>query len=347
MTAGPFLRAVIAGTRTLPKPRFVFLCIADHFEPDWGGAAWEQQAARVQRWITQYEPATSGLQDSAGRGPQHTFFYPIEVYSERLVESLAGLVNRGCGDIEVHLHHDDDNSESLRELLETSVQQMHQRHGLFKRDREGQLRYGFIHGNWALDNSHPDGHWCGVNNEIDVLIETGCYADFTMPAAPHAAQTSTINSIYYAVDDPQKPKSHDRGTPARRGEIRPDKSLLLIQGPLAVAQDRPWRKPKIENGNISASQPLDPSRIENWIRANVHVQGHPEWVFVKLHTHGAPEKNADSLLGPMMRDFHQGLRRISEVHDFRYYYVTAREMAQLVRQAEAGLESPNFDDLGW
>src|SRR5438132_607974 len=64
-----------------------------------------------------------------------------------------------------------------------------QRHGLLARDRTtGALGYGFIHGNWALCNSRPDGRWCGVNNELEILRATGCYADFTMPSAPHPTQ---------------------------------------------------------------------------------------------------------------------------------------------------------------
>ena len=38
-------------------------------------------------------------------------------------------------------------------------------------------RFGFIHGNWCLDNSRADGRWCGLNNELILLRELGCYAD--------------------------------------------------------------------------------------------------------------------------------------------------------------------------
>ncbi len=87
-----------------------------------------------------------------------------------------------------------------------------QRPGLLSRYRDtGELAYGFVHGNWALDNSHPEGRACGVNDELTILRETGCFADFTMPSAPSPTQTRKINSIYYAVDDPGKPKSHDWG----------------------------------------------------------------------------------------------------------------------------------------
>ena len=72
---------------------------------------------------------------------------------------------------------------------------MAERHGLLSRDRyTGEVGYGFIHGNWALDNSRPDGRMCGVDNELDVLRETGCYADFTLPSAPSPTQTRKINS---------------------------------------------------------------------------------------------------------------------------------------------------------
>ena len=46
----------------------------------------------------------------------------------------------------------------------------------------GRVVFGFIHGNWALDNSRPDGKYCGLNNEITLLRDLGCYADFTMPS---------------------------------------------------------------------------------------------------------------------------------------------------------------------
>ena len=38
-------------------------------------------------------------------------------------------------------------------------------------------------------------------------------------------------------------------------------------------------------------------RVDQWVRANIHVPGRPEWVFIKVHTHGAIERTAGSLLG--------------------------------------------------
>src|SRR5205085_7242564 len=134
-----------------------------------------------------------------------------------------------------------DTADGLREKLGRFTGLLSEKHGLLKKDARGRISYGFIHGNWALDNSRADGRWCGVNNEISVLIETGCYADFTMPSAPADCQTTTINSIYFAIDDPLRPKSHDRGRVARVGATPPANSLLMIQGPLGLDwKSRKW-----------------------------------------------------------------------------------------------------------
>jgi hypothetical protein len=339
-----FATALRAGFRSLPHFRHLFFCIADHFEPNWGGADKSLQQARVSRWVECYPNSICGLHDSRGRSPQHTFFYPIEVYDPHHMDPIAGLVHSGMGDVEIHLHHDQATEQQLTDQLLQATDCLHLRHGLLSRDKQGIVRYGFIHGNWALDNSHPDGHWCGVNNELTILRQTGCYADFTMPAAPHAAQTRTINSLYYAVDDPLRPKSHDTGIAAQVGVIPPQDGLLMIQGPLVVSNPFVGRV-VLENGNIAGSQPPSLGRLQNWLRAGVCVRGQPDWLFIKLHTHGATEKNSAVLLGPAMRQFHQDLNRLAQQQPFQYYYVTAREMAGLIHQAEAGHTQPDFDSL--
>ena len=344
-----FLRAAIAGVRSIPRPRYVFVCVADHFEPNWQSAPRQRQNERVQRWVNEYAKLFSRFKDSRGCSPQHTFFYPVEVYDEGHIEQLCNLTRTGHGDIEIHLHHNDDCSSRLNDLLDHSRHLLHERHGLLSRDESGQIRYGFIHGNWSLDNSHPDGKWCGVNDELTVLRRTGCFADFTMPAAPHPAQTRTINEIYYAVDDPLRPKSHDRGFAARIGEAPPKDSLLMIQGPLLVTMERRhfFPRPRLENGNLAGKQPPGLCRVQNWLKAGVSVRGRPDWIFIKLHTHGAQEANMNMLLGEPMIQMHNAFRELSLANGFQYFYVTARELAQLVRQAESSLDSVDFERLGW
>jgi hypothetical protein len=320
-------------------PVHLLLCVADHFEPHLGGATRAVADARLDRWVRDYPRLFGGLRDSDGRPPRHSFFYPIEDYRPDLLDPLAELCRAGFGEVEVHLHHDRDTADHLRATLTEARDTLAGRHGQLARDRRtGAIRYGFIHGNWALDNSHPDGCWCGVNNELDVLRETGCYADFTMPSAPNRAQTRTINSIYYAVDDPRRPKSHDTGTPLGCGP-RPANALMLIQGPLVLDwSSRKWGLvPRVENGCIQGNQPAHAGRVRNWLRAGVRVPSRPDWYFVKLHTHGANEGNMPVLLGEPMVRFHQDLaRRAAEDPRFHYHYVTAREMYNLARAAEDG-----------
>jgi hypothetical protein len=84
-------------------------------------------------------------------------------------------------------------------------------------------------------------------------------------------------------------------------------------------------------------------RLGLWLGAGVGVVGRPEWVFVKLHTHGSQEVNAELFLEGRMRAFHQQLADHARTErGFRYYYVTAREMACLVHEAERGAETPNL-----
>jgi len=336
----PTTLARLAAIRWRPptRPLHVLLCIADHFEPKRDRPSRQVERDRMARWISEYPRLARDFADSRGRPPQHTFFYPAEDYDAEYLEQLAGVCRQGLGDVEVHLHHDHDTSGGLREKLVTFTAALHHEHGLLEKDAEGRISYGFIHGNWALDNSRPDGRWCGVNDELSVLQETGCYADFTMPSAPAPCQTSTINSIYYAQDDRSAPKSHDRGTPAAAGHAAPGDSLLMIQGPLAIDwKRRRWGLiPRIENGDLTGLRPPTLDRLLSWLAANVHVAGRDDWRFVKLHTHGALEANTGMLLGEPMREFHATLAAYAAAHAwFHYYYVTAREMAQLVAALEA------------
>jgi hypothetical protein len=328
--------------RRAPRPDeevHLLLCFADHYEPKADKATPERAAARVRRWVEDFPRQFGHFRDSDGRPPRYTFFYPIEEYEPEYLDALAGLCRAGFGEVEIHLHHHDDTAEGLRDKLLGFKDLLAQRHGLLARRRDtGELAYGFIHGNWALCNSAPGGGWCGVNNELDVLRETGCYADFTLPSAPDATQTRKINSIYYACNRPGRSKSHDSGTDAGAAPA-PAKSLLLVQGPLLLD----WRQrklgllPGLENSCLQASQPPSIERLKLWLKARVQVPTRPDWFFVKLHAHGAEEVSHEVLLGAPMVRFHEDLARLARENPrFHYHYVTARELVNLVRAAEAG-----------
>jgi hypothetical protein len=317
----------------------MLLCIGDHYEPMHGNPPAAVALDRVRYWADEYPRRLGGFRDADGRPPRHSFFYPLEEYDRDQVDLLAELCHAGYGEVEVHLHHDHDTADNLRRRLLAYKELLAREHGLLARDpRTGEVKYGFIHGNWALDNCRPDGRWCGVNNELDVLRETGCYADFTLPSAPSPTQTRKVNGIYYAVDDPARPKSHDWGVDVGAGP-RPADSLMMIQGPLVLDWGRKkWGVvPRLENACLQAGQGPSVRRLGNWLRAGVRVPTRPDWFFVKLHTHGAKESNREVLVGDEGVRFHADLARLAAENPlFHVHYVTAREMYNLARAAEAG-----------
>jgi hypothetical protein len=108
--------------------------------------------------VREYPQRFARFADADGRPPQHTFFFPQDEYRPEYLDELAALCRQGYGDVDVHLHHDGDTADSLRAKLEGFRDTLHDRHGLLRIDPEtGRLVYGFIHGNWALCNSRPDG----------------------------------------------------------------------------------------------------------------------------------------------------------------------------------------------
>ena len=277
-----WLASFLRGGWREPAPagvtRHLLFCFVDHFEPRWKSPSYEVECARVARWRQGYPKLCAGHRDADGRPPVHSFFFPSEEYRVEHLDALVELCREGLGEIEIHLHHDNDTPDGLRENLRSFTRILTERHDALPRDpKTGQAVWSFIHGNWALDNSHPSGRGCGVDNELPILREEGCYADFTLPAAPDACQTRTVNSIYYATGKPGQRKAHDTGVPVKVGGT-PSGDLMIIQGPLGFQ----WRNrkfgliPRIENADVRASSPPTPDRIANWVGTGVHVQGRPE-----------------------------------------------------------------------
>lgn len=331
----------------------VILSVCDHFEPlhatDKAGAM-----KRLAEWKVRFPRLRKECESETGIVPRHTFFFPIEQYDRDILSEIGEICALTDSEVEVHLHHKDDTEETLTEQLVRGVDDLASHAGMMCRDAAGNRRYGFIHGNWALDNSNPAGLSCGVNNELGILRKTGCYADFTMPSAPHPTQTKIVNSIYYATDGPE-PKSHDRGVIAARGKNvsarDAQNQLLLIQGPLALNWGR--RKlgilPKVENGDLTGLNPPLADRWRLWQKTGVRVEGADSWIFVKLHTHGGIPQNYNTLLGDPMKQFvkHLGYR-LSPDPNLAIHWVTARQVTNLVHAAEDGVSgdpSEHYDYL--
>ena len=222
--------------------------------------------------------------DAAGRPPVYTFFYPEEEYHAPLIEPLAEMTRDGIADVEVHIHHDGEGAQNLVDRINRFTTTLVSRHGLLRREN-GRIRFGFIHGNWALANSLPNGRWCGVDNEITLLRDLGCYADFTMPSGESESQARLVNRLYWAIDAGDGRKAHDTGPLLQPGG--PAGDLLMIPGPLGLR----WRERRIERGEIAGYDMPTAYRIARWLAIAPRVGND---IFIKLFTHGARSKSGSA-----------------------------------------------------
>ena len=315
----------------------VWLAITDHYEPYWKQASDQVAADRVAAWTTAWPKIADRHRDAHGRRPRYSFFYPAEDYRPQPIEALGTLVRNGIADVEVHLHHDGEGEGEFRRIVGGFVNALRDQHGLLH-DVGGRPGFAFIHGNWALDNSHPTGRHCGLDNELTLLRELGCYADFTLPSAPSGCQTSTVNSIYWATDDPLRPKSHDAGELVRVGAGTRD-ALLMVQGPLTVRrhQRRRWM-PSVEVGELTHVDLPTAHRVHRWLAAAPRVGGHQ---FIKLHTHGAQEHIARALLGGGLDALFELLGAECRRRNIALGFATAWEMAGVIDALAKGDDPMN------
>ena len=319
------------------KPIHIFLCIVDHFEPFNGGVDYQTALRRVHTWRKEYPKFADWHRDVDGKPIQHTWFYPPHL-GHRLLPYLVELCQAGYGDIEMHLHHNlmepfPDTSETLRAKILKCIDD-YGKYGIFVQP-DGNPRFGFIHGDWSLDNSGGD-KLCGVNNELTILRECGCYADFTFPTLTRC-QPAKVNQIYYAIDDPAKPKSYNRGIAVKKGRNGPEDALMIIQGIIGVRWDSTKRfKIAIEYNDLDFNNPPTPRRIDWWVNNAIAIKGRPNWRFIKLHTHGGREMRFDANFGKSADIAFQYLEQnYNDGRKYLLHYVTAREMYNIVKAVES------------
>lgn len=321
--------------RKKPRPVHILFCMVDHYEPGVGRASPGTQVDRVGQLVSAFPRLADRHQDSNGNRPRRTWFFPPHDHRYGNLKSLVSLCARGYGEIELHLHHGKsrpDTSENLERTLRLCVRE-YSRFGIFGADGGGK-RYGFIHGDWALANSRKDGSYCGVGDELHILGKTGCYADFTFPSCNECNPTQ-INSIYYVNEASSKPRGHARGIVAAKGKA-PAGEMLLIQGPLHPFFVRPSLFGLRPFGDdITDGKPATERRIDCWVNTWIHIAGCPEWLILKVHAHGAWD--VDATLGDGM-DHALGYleSRYNDGSNFRLHYVTARELYNVIKAAEAG-----------
>jgi hypothetical protein len=328
----------------------LILVVANHFEPGYneepnesGGYGvtldWSTQRKRLDQWCKLAEAIGSAVRDHDGTPFRHTNFYPAEQYHASLLDRMAALQADGFGEVEVHLHHGverPDSADSLRNMLIRFRDALAEQHKCLSREGEdGPTRYAFVHGNWALANS-ARGALCGVDSEMEILAETGCYADLTLPSAPHVSQVSRINAIYSCGHDLSSRKPHRSGPNLRVGK---DLNLpIIFTGPLIL--DWGWRKfgilPRLDNSAVTAGYPGTLARLDRWRNARIGVLGRPDWVFIKLYCHGFFDADQPSVIGSTMREFlEESLELAERTGRFKLHFATAREAFNMFSAAVA------------
>jgi hypothetical protein len=330
------------------RPLHLVFSLADHFEPSivpGGGeqhASLAEQGRRLKDWCWRYPQVVDPWRDGDGRPFRHTYFYPAEQYEAGIVSRLADHCREGWGEIEIQLHHGiekPDSAKNTRKTLAEFRDRLTALGCLSRVDGAGPVRYGFVHGNWALANSNH-GRACGVDSEMQVLAETGCYADFTLPSAPNPAQVSKINAIYECALPLELRAPHRSGRDLARGR-KVEKYPVIVQGPLLFCLGRPGRHgllPYIENSALTAANPPSLARLRLWQKANIRVAGRPDWIFIKLHCHGMDPRDEAAMLGEPARQFLRDLHELQQSGAVRIYYTTAREFFNILLAACDGKE---------
>jgi hypothetical protein len=311
----------------------VMFLIVDHFEP--ARSDGDKAVEKVNQWCEEYEEIAKTHIDSDGVHPQHSWFYRYDLPSFENVAALSKFVYNGFGEIEFHLHHGNDTSESFYHTIKAGVDWFNQTGAMISAEEKPQKKFGYIAGNWALDNGRKIDKFSGVNNEIEILSSLGCYADFTFPAFGTTAQPQKVNTLYYAIDTPE-PKSYNTGIDLEAGKSA-NGDLMIFQGPLFVD----WNKSFVDTAAFESFEHYEPQRIDGWERAHIHVKGQPEWIFIKLHTHGMQSK--DIFLGEQFKQMCRDLESRYKTSRYRLHYVTAREAFNIAKAAEAG-KSGNAND---
>lgn len=323
--------------RDMDDRAHIVILVANHYEPGLGDTALK----RVHRWCELARRAGDVVRDHDGTPFRHTNFFPAEQYERPLLDTLASLQGSGYGEVEIHLHHGiekPDSALNTRRILETFRDILAEEHKcLSRRNPAARPSYAFVHGNWALANS-AGGRYCGVDSEMQILAETGCYADFTLPSAPDQSQVPKINAIYQCGNPLSEAKPHRTGPDLKVGVKFEDP--VIFNGPLVFD----WRRrvngfpfPRLDDGALAQNYPLTLDRFDRWRNARISVLGRPDWIFVKLYCHGFFDWDQDSMIGDEMQRFMNEVLDLAErTGRFQVHFASAREAYNMVLAAVEG-----------
>jgi hypothetical protein len=310
----------------------VMLAFVDHYEPSRSDG--EKGIEAVSEWCQSYESICRNFTDSDGVFPQHSWFYRYDYPEFRCINILSEYCYRGFGEVEFHLHHGNSTEEWFERTIRDGKKWFQTAGAMYGQGVDSAQKFAYIAGNWALDNGQGRDEVSGVNNEIAVLARNDCYADFTFPAFGERAQPRMVNNIYSTMATPIA-KSYEDGVDLEVHATAVG-DLVLFQGPVYIDVEDGY----FEYASFEKFTPYFSKRREYWLEAGVHVDGRPEWIFIKLHTHGMQSKA--TVLGDGF------VRLLEDVVDLQndgmgVHFVSAREAYNIAMAAKDGKEGdPNM-----
>ena len=347
----PFERVGSFLGRTAFSKRHIIFTVANHFEPSWsenGLLGLDDQRRNLDTYHELARKTGEAVRDVDGTKFRHTNFYPAEQYYPEILNQMAEMQAEGLGEVEIHLHHGvekPDTAENLRkQLIEFRDTLANEHKCLSHFDGEELPRYAFVHGNLALANS-CGGRFCGVDEEMQILEETGCYADLTLPSAPDQSQVSVTNKIYECGLPLDTPIPHRTGKTVVVNGNTPQLPLIF-SGPLIFNWTRRIKGfpiPRIDDGALVNNQHMNADRFRRWQNANITVKGQPEWIFIKLYCHGFFTHDQSACIGDMAtRFFSETIENGEKTGAYSTHFASARESINMVFAAIDGKKgNPN------
>ncbi len=333
----PFWRAgeITRRPKTSDRTHLIFV-IANHFEPGLGNEA----LRRLEKWCELARATGDAVRDHDGTPFRHTNFFPAEQYERPLLDMLADLQRDGFGEVEVHIHHgvdQPDTAANTKFMLERFRDVLAYEHKCLSREHgSASPQYAFVHGNWALANS-AGGRFCGVDDEMQILADTGCYADLTLPSVPFQSQVPRVNAIYQCGYPLNEAKPHRAGPSVKVGDEL--KLPVIFTGPLVFDWSRRVHGvplPRIDDGALAQNYPLTLDRFHRWSGARISVAGKPDWIFVKLFSHAFFEADQDAMIGEQMKRFMNEVLDYTDRNNSKVHFASAREAFNMVAAAVAG-----------
>lgn len=203
-------------------------------------------------------------------------------------------------------------------------------------------RWGFVHGNWALNASDPA--ICCISDEISLIMKHGGYGDFSFPAGRSYCDPKLLAPFTCLPIDMPRAYDHPRSSPRpiglKAGALRPHRFLI-------------WNSPiKANHSSLDYYSPANvklfetpEAVLEAWLAKSVCLGGK---LYIKTHAHSMRRdyklEEADALIPhcyPAVVTLFEGLERACERAGVVLRFMTTNEVVNQLSVLDNG--SPLVD----